>query len=149
MRNNTWARPWLALVVIPIAVVGIVLLARAARHAVSGGPTFVTPQPLALIGTWNDKDGATLVFAPDQTVVASKMPVVDGPSPEIDGLPGDGTGTWRIEAVDAEGGGSVVVMIGNSEAWMSMSGDPAHLRLFAYIGDPGGDNDFTFTKQSS
>ena len=146
MRNNTWARPWLALVVIPIMVVGIVLLFRAARHV--GGTTFVTPQPVALIGTWTDKGGATLVFAPDETVVASNMPAVDGPSPEVDGLPGDGTGTWRIEAVDAEGRGGVLVMIGNSEAWMSASGDPAHLRLFAYIGDPDGDNEFTFTKQS-
>ena len=146
MRNNTWARPWLALVVIPIAVAGIVLLYRAAHHV--SGPTSVAPQPVALIGTWTDQDGATLVFTPDETVVASDMPTIDSSSPAIDGLPGDGKGTWRIEAVDAEGRGGVLVTIGNSEAWMSMSGDPAHLRLFAYIGDPDGDNEFTFTKQS-
>jgi hypothetical protein len=37
------------------------------------------------------------------------------------------------------------VTIGNSENQLFSTGDPAHPTMFAYLGDPGDDDYFTFT----
>jgi hypothetical protein len=144
VKKYWWAWLLLGLVLAPIAVMFALLAARDL-----GGPTPVTPQRAAIVGVWTNPDGATLDFAADGKVKASKMPVVDGAGDGIDELPGNGAGTWQIDPWDSGtgSGGGVDVTIGYDGAELTTTGNPAHPKLFIFIGDPDDDNEFAFTKQ--
>jgi hypothetical protein len=112
------------------------------------GVTPVTPRRAAIVGVWTNTDGATLDFSSDGTVEVRRMPVIDDSSIG-DQLPGNGAGTWQIEPWESNigTGGGVAVTTGDGGVELTTTGDLAHPKLFAYLGDPDEDNEFVFTKQ--
>jgi hypothetical protein len=115
-----------------------------------GGPTPVTPDYNAILGTWINPDGARLVFHSDGSYIASGMPfIADSFTPPGDLLPANGIGTWTIDAWDASisSGGGLSLESRSNGIQLTTTGDPAHPDLYAAIGDPDEGNDFTFTKQ--
>ena len=116
----------------------------------SGGTTPITPDHSAIVGIWTNPDGARLVFDDDGSFVASKMPIIDNPLINIDELPTNGAGTWSIEPWDPQAGhgGGLVLVVGAVGVELTTTGDSAHPNLYASIGDPDSDKNFSFTKQS-
>jgi hypothetical protein len=147
--GNPWTWRNTCLVVgLPLAPVALVFLFLAGRDL--GEPTPVTPERAAIIGVWANADGATLDFRANGTVTAGRMPTVVDPGLGVDDLPGNGVGTWAIEPWESASGsgGGVEVTIGDADAQMTTTGDPAHPDLYISIGDPDDGNDFTFTRRA-
>lgn len=147
VKRYPWTRrDTLIAVGIPLVPIALLFAVLAARDV--GLPTPVTPDRSGIIGVWTNPDGGTIDFAADGTVTTRGLPILEDAG-GFDDLPGNGNGTWQIDPWNPRigSGGGIQVWMGDDETELNTTGDPAHPSLFASIGDPDDDDDFTFTKQ--
>jgi hypothetical protein len=91
-------RRWTSLIAL-VAALGLVVLGNA--WVLISGYDQGRPGPAQVVGTWPDRDGATLRVQRNGTFLASSLPT-DSDDPAADGKPHptDGRGTWQITSVD-------------------------------------------------
>ncbi|MFL4909268.1 hypothetical protein ACJ6WF_40275 [Streptomyces sp. MMS24-I2-30] len=132
-----------------LAVVTTVLLGSIAVY--SGLIEEYRPPRLSgerIVGTWTDRQGGTLVFAPDGTVTATGVNTYSLDD-DFNDVVRDCTaaGSWKYDAGDSPWAQAITLSFdGCSMADWNVGGTPDRPTLYVYIGDPDSWNLYTLTR---